>query len=251
MPTHKRNTVWGKICHLNEYLAAQNLDSKELFQENQGTWRWNLEADGKYSVKSMRMAYDGCYLDIDSPDTVWCAPVPKKVNIFIWRARKFRQAIHQEKPYSQKCGWYYPPLPAMQHARGDWRTPFSQVLHYQSYYGQAKGVVERSSWSGQYWGHWVLVKPFQWAQGGQRYEVLIRAFMWVLWSLRNEVNFRGKVCIPTLVASDIRAFTTMWLKCRGNCNLLFRVPSLVCTLSSFSLVLLKSCCSKKKISNNS
>ncbi|KAL4577258.1 hypothetical protein LXL04_013363 [Taraxacum kok-saghyz] len=60
-----------------------------------------------------------------------------------------------------------------------------------------------------------LLNLFNGHKEGQRYQVLIRAFMWGIWSLRNEINFRGKVCIPTIVASDIRAQTTLWLKCRS------------------------------------
>ncbi|KAL4572393.1 hypothetical protein LXL04_019167 [Taraxacum kok-saghyz] len=92
LSVNKRNTVWGKICRLDEDLTEVDMDIKDLMQEIQGCWRWSLEADGEFSVKSLRKALDDKYLVSDNMATSWCKTMPKKINIFVWRARRHRLA---------------------------------------------------------------------------------------------------------------------------------------------------------------
>ena len=61
-------------------------------------WRWLLEDDGRFTVKTLSKIVDNKYLHEEgsSQETVWNKIVPKKVNIFIWRALKRRLPVRSE-----------------------------------------------------------------------------------------------------------------------------------------------------------
>ncbi|GKD77088.1 RNA-directed DNA polymerase, eukaryota, reverse transcriptase zinc-binding domain protein [Tanacetum coccineum] len=62
------------------------------------TWRWLLEDDGRFTVKSLSRIADSKFLHKGEADqeTLWNKRVPKKVNIFIWRALRRRLPVRCE-----------------------------------------------------------------------------------------------------------------------------------------------------------
>ncbi|GJS10798.1 nucleotide-binding alpha-beta plait domain-containing protein [Tanacetum coccineum] len=53
-------------------------------------WRWTLDVDGEFTVKELDRLVEEKILHTDSggQETIWNKLVPKKVNIFVWRALK-------------------------------------------------------------------------------------------------------------------------------------------------------------------
>ncbi|GJX96018.1 ribonuclease H-like domain-containing protein [Tanacetum coccineum] len=58
-------------------------------------WRWELVEDGEFKVKALTRLVEEKILQVENRDqeTIWNKLVPKKVNIFIWRALKGRLPV--------------------------------------------------------------------------------------------------------------------------------------------------------------
>ncbi|GKF38517.1 RNA-directed DNA polymerase, eukaryota, reverse transcriptase zinc-binding domain protein [Tanacetum coccineum] len=61
-------------------------------------WRWMLGEDGEFTVKELIRLVEEKILHVESggQETVWNNLVPKKVNIFVWRALKGRLSVRVE-----------------------------------------------------------------------------------------------------------------------------------------------------------
>ncbi|GJR58972.1 cycloartenol synthase [Tanacetum coccineum] len=61
-------------------------------------WKWTLNDDGEFTVKELTKMIEEKILRVesDSEVTLWNKWVPKKVNIFIWRALKGRLPVREE-----------------------------------------------------------------------------------------------------------------------------------------------------------
>ncbi|GKB54349.1 reverse transcriptase domain, reverse transcriptase zinc-binding domain protein, partial [Tanacetum coccineum] len=61
-------------------------------------WRWSLGEDGNFAVKDLSRMVEEKILHADSggQETIWNNLVPKKVNIFVWRALKGRLPVRDE-----------------------------------------------------------------------------------------------------------------------------------------------------------
>ncbi|GKF50057.1 RNA-directed DNA polymerase, eukaryota, reverse transcriptase zinc-binding domain protein [Tanacetum coccineum] len=61
-------------------------------------WKWTLQENGVFTVKELSRMVEEKTLRIESgsQETIWNKLVPKKVNIFVWRAFKGRIPIREE-----------------------------------------------------------------------------------------------------------------------------------------------------------
>ncbi|GJU87658.1 hypothetical protein Tco_1295204 [Tanacetum coccineum] len=61
-------------------------------------WRWKFNEDGGFVVKELTRLVEERTLDVENAgeDTSWLNLVPKKVNIFVWRALKRMFLVHEE-----------------------------------------------------------------------------------------------------------------------------------------------------------
>ncbi|GKE10533.1 reverse transcriptase domain, reverse transcriptase zinc-binding domain protein, partial [Tanacetum coccineum] len=61
-------------------------------------WRWKFTEDGGFAVKELTRLVEERTLDVENmgEDTSWINLVPKKVNIFMWRALKMRLPVREE-----------------------------------------------------------------------------------------------------------------------------------------------------------
>ncbi|GJS76729.1 reverse transcriptase domain-containing protein [Tanacetum coccineum] len=80
-----------------------NVFDKGYLVNNEWNWvwdwnRWMLDEGGEFKVKTLTSLIEEKILQGDSGgvDTLWNKLVPKKVNIFLWRARKGRLPVHAE-----------------------------------------------------------------------------------------------------------------------------------------------------------
>nr|GEX50109.1 RNA-directed DNA polymerase, eukaryota, reverse transcriptase zinc-binding domain protein [Tanacetum cinerariifolium] len=61
-------------------------------------WKWTLVEDGEFKVKALTRLVEGKILQVESgvQETAWNNLVPRKVNIFIWKAIKGRLPVRVE-----------------------------------------------------------------------------------------------------------------------------------------------------------
>nr|GEV05064.1 hypothetical protein [Tanacetum cinerariifolium] len=66
--------------------------------KNRGRWKWTLNDDGVFMVKELTKMIEEKILRVENGGqvTLWNKLVPKKVNIFIWRALKGRLPVREE-----------------------------------------------------------------------------------------------------------------------------------------------------------
>ncbi|GJV90408.1 reverse transcriptase domain, reverse transcriptase zinc-binding domain protein [Tanacetum coccineum] len=67
-------------------------------EKGRDIWRWKLNEEGGFVVKELTRILEERILDVENvdEDTVWLKLVPKKVNIFMWRALKRRLSVREE-----------------------------------------------------------------------------------------------------------------------------------------------------------
>ena len=61
-------------------------------------WKWSLGEDGEFTVKELSRLIEEKILELDigGQETIWNKLVPKKVNIFVWRALRGRLPVRVE-----------------------------------------------------------------------------------------------------------------------------------------------------------
>nr|GEX50533.1 RNA-directed DNA polymerase, eukaryota, reverse transcriptase zinc-binding domain protein [Tanacetum cinerariifolium] len=86
--------IRGRVCKEFEDLMGV-LQNVVVYNNCRDKWRWLLDEDGEFKVKMLtRLIEDKCLcLESDGQETTWNKLVPKKVNIFIWRALKIDSAM--------------------------------------------------------------------------------------------------------------------------------------------------------------
>lgn len=88
-----RGRAIGKLDDL--ILLLQNFSFSNSCRDS---WRWVLDEDGGFMVKTLSKEVDSKNLKIDmgSHETLSCKLVPKKVNVFVWRTLKGRLLVRTE-----------------------------------------------------------------------------------------------------------------------------------------------------------
>ncbi|KAL4563411.1 hypothetical protein LXL04_027452 [Taraxacum kok-saghyz] len=92
IPNYSRSGVWEVIYHVNEDLGKVGINLNDLmrFDDSRNCWTWSGEADGRFSVRSLRKLFDYHSLESCQTQTIWCNAVPRKINLFVWRMRRDR-----------------------------------------------------------------------------------------------------------------------------------------------------------------
>ncbi|GKD22765.1 reverse transcriptase domain, reverse transcriptase zinc-binding domain protein [Tanacetum coccineum] len=67
----------------------QNMISSIILNDSEDTWTWSLGGNF-FTVRSARCQIDGEFLPDQGHSTRWNQIIPKKVNIFVWRASRDR-----------------------------------------------------------------------------------------------------------------------------------------------------------------
>ncbi|GJV26547.1 RNA-directed DNA polymerase, eukaryota, reverse transcriptase zinc-binding domain protein [Tanacetum coccineum] len=69
-----------------------------LYNDRMDIWRWKFNEDGGFAVKELTRLVEERTLDVENAreDTSWLNLVPRKVNIFVWRALKRRLPVREE-----------------------------------------------------------------------------------------------------------------------------------------------------------
>nr|GEX76857.1 RNA-directed DNA polymerase, eukaryota, reverse transcriptase zinc-binding domain protein [Tanacetum cinerariifolium] len=87
-----------RLYHLDRSREGSVLDKGSSVNGVWDKWRWMLDDDGEFTVKELAKFIEEKipHTDNGGQETVWNKLVPKKVNIFVWRALKGRLLVHVE-----------------------------------------------------------------------------------------------------------------------------------------------------------
>ncbi|GKB38833.1 RNA-directed DNA polymerase, eukaryota, reverse transcriptase zinc-binding domain protein, partial [Tanacetum coccineum] len=93
-----------RLC--DRFLRLYHLDRKKEISvvergewvDNRDQWKWSLSEDGKFTVRELSRLIEEKILVSDNAgrETIWNKLVPKKVNIFVWRALRGILPVHVE-----------------------------------------------------------------------------------------------------------------------------------------------------------
>ncbi|GJX28635.1 reverse transcriptase domain, reverse transcriptase zinc-binding domain protein [Tanacetum coccineum] len=89
--------IRGRVCkELEDLLGA--LQHVVVSNNCRDQWRWSLDEDGEFTVKELSRLIEEKILLSNNGDqeTLWNKLVPKKVNIFVWRALRERLLVRVE-----------------------------------------------------------------------------------------------------------------------------------------------------------
>ena len=86
--------VWNKILGIEKDLGKKGINLHRLMhlKEDGSRWRWELESDQNFTVRSLRKLIDIVSLPISDLKTEWIARLRGKVNIHVWRVLQDRIA---------------------------------------------------------------------------------------------------------------------------------------------------------------
>lgn len=56
--------------------------------DHEDVWCWTASSSGVYQVREMASSLDGLWGLNSDISTLWCKLIPKKINLFLWRARR-------------------------------------------------------------------------------------------------------------------------------------------------------------------
>ena len=220
LPNHRRMCTWGVICNLDRDLAKVGIDINRLllFDSDRNCWNWELEADGVFSVRSLRNEIDSTTIDADHTKTLWCKAAPRKVNLFIWRllrdklpTRDNLQArgviipstlcpacnCHPEsvehlflrcsttKMLMAKLTTWCPSMPKL-----DDCTNVASMFYGGSNFGNSLAKMNK-------------------------FEVILRAFLWTIWCKRNNLVFRSSISIINSLVFEVKSNSYLWTKFRS------------------------------------
>ncbi|GKC51189.1 reverse transcriptase domain, reverse transcriptase zinc-binding domain protein, partial [Tanacetum coccineum] len=82
-----RNSFSG--YNASQLVILQNMISSIILNDSEDTWTWSLGGNF-FTVRSARCQIDGEFLLDQGHSTRWNQIIPKKVNIFVWRASRDR-----------------------------------------------------------------------------------------------------------------------------------------------------------------
>nr|GEU93838.1 reverse transcriptase domain, reverse transcriptase zinc-binding domain protein [Tanacetum cinerariifolium] len=90
-------TIRGRVSREFEDLMSV-LQHVVLVNNCRDRWRWSLVEDGEFTVKELSKLIEEKILisDVGGQETLWNKLVPKKVNIFVWRALRGRLPVRVE-----------------------------------------------------------------------------------------------------------------------------------------------------------
>ncbi|GJW57136.1 zf-CCHC domain-containing protein [Tanacetum coccineum] len=87
----------GRVCKEFDDLLIL-LQNVVIYNDCRDTWRWTLQEDGKFTVNALTKMVEERLFRFEShgQETIWNKWIPKKVNIFVWRALKGRIPVRVE-----------------------------------------------------------------------------------------------------------------------------------------------------------
>nr|GEV92488.1 RNA-directed DNA polymerase, eukaryota, reverse transcriptase zinc-binding domain protein [Tanacetum cinerariifolium] len=91
---HLKKSKEGSVIDKGSWV----LQNVVVFNTCRDRWRWAFDVKGGFKVKTLMGLIEQNIIRMggDGQDTLWNKLVPKKVNVFVWRARKGRLPVREE-----------------------------------------------------------------------------------------------------------------------------------------------------------
>ena len=196
IPSNRRTANWGIICNLDRDLTKVGIDINQIlfFDDNRNCWNWDLEADGMYTVRSLRKEIDSRILDAVQIKTTWCKAVPRKVNLFVWRllrdklpTRDNLQARGVDIPshLCPACNCHPESTDHLFLRCSTAKIVMAQLISWRPLLPTLDDCATVASLFHHIAN--LCMSPADTC----KYEVILRAFLWVTWNNRNSICFRG------------------------------------------------------------
>ena len=200
---------------------------EDMMYEEPGTgdptpakWRWELEANAKYTTRSLRKAIDDITLHSKNLHQWWLNIVPIKTNIFIWRviqnrlptrANLYKRGVSIP---SQLCALCNRAEETGNHLFLECSTAVEVQAHLHNWWG-ANGMPRRITEVSDMFSEESRTKS-------TKIEVARRAYLSILWKYRNEAIFTGKVQRNNQLVAEVKMTAFSWYTNRNkkdlNCN---------------------------------
>lgn len=205
--------------HARRGRAARELDEflqliqwvKPAFSTDDG-WLWSWARDGNFSVKVLSSVLDNAVSEILQFSPIWSSLVPKKVNIFMWRARrcllpcKLQLALRGLQIDNLYCPICNSAVEELDHALlACW--PVRDVWSALSLWCGVNfiDVLEVSDLASQR-----TLKSVQ-AKHRPILEAMIMCSSWVIWKARNKFLMEGIRWSSMSIISEIQVLSHLWI----------------------------------------
>ncbi|KAJ9536162.1 hypothetical protein OSB04_un000663 [Centaurea solstitialis] len=221
--------------------------SLRFIKRQDNSWKWVLEADGGFLVKSLRKCIDDRTLEEAEKTTMWSKVVPGKINLFIWRLRidrlptRVNLAKRGIEIQSTACPLCNRSDEHLEHVFLNCSTAKEIMAHLVSWWPKLDSIGNHNSidelLSGGDRSNWSKFESV-------KYDSVVRAFLWVLWSFRNDRCFNGVIKnIPTLALEHkdetfITGFSDLWFGCRNLLSIYLNLSD--CIPAASRLIVLRS-----------
>ena len=192
------------------------LQEVKLTAEND-RFLWRLEAEGNFTVKSTWLHIDKVLLKGGDPVTVWYKYLPKRVNIFIWRALQNRLPTRfnlskRGFPLESICC----PVCNIGGEMLD-HLFFKCVLAVDLWKVIARwcNVVFPTNSSIKEWLTWVDIQRWK-KMVKKRMKIIILTTCWMIWRFRNATVFDEDKIKKSSIFDSIVLYSFSWLKNRDS-----------------------------------
>ncbi|GJS95132.1 putative RNA-directed DNA polymerase, eukaryota, reverse transcriptase zinc-binding domain protein [Tanacetum coccineum] len=186
-------------------------------QNGQDKARWALDDQGIFSVAATRLHIDEMRLVGQDLVTRWCAFVPRKVNIFVWRVmldrlptryNLSRRGLEIEAIFCPCCGSGMETISHVLFTCYLAKEVWSKIVQWcQVHMPEVRSFTDWASWCNQ--------APNV-NNSRARLEVIGLTTCWMLWRYRNSVTFDSGRIFKRDLVDNVIMYSFFWLKHRNS-----------------------------------
>ncbi|XP_071727014.1 uncharacterized protein [Rutidosis leptorrhynchoides] len=184
------------------------------------TWSWSLSSDGLFAVNSTRKHVDSIMLPSMSPVTNWYKPIPRKVNVLLWRLgverlpTRLNLLMRGLEINSITCPVCSQNLETRDHI-------FFVCEVASQIWVKIRRWVDCNMPVFNSWSDWILW--FEHWSGSEECKnkviAIAAACFWFVWKHRNGIVFNNLMVKKSEIFDSICNFSYFWTRYRGKCNI--------------------------------
>ncbi|KAJ9555903.1 hypothetical protein OSB04_010517 [Centaurea solstitialis] len=195
--------VWTRICGIDKELADVGININSLFQQKEGGngWRWVLESNEIFTVRSIRRLIDNSTLPVTDSETEWIKTVPGKANILLWHALSNR--LPTKDNLTKRGVGTVTRVLVLQYTGRECRSCFHTMLDYENRYCPSFALAGMVA-------------------------MIAVAFFWIIWTQRNNKVFDGSLKKESEIFRDIQFLAFEWFRCRSKIGKSITWESWIC-----------------------
>ncbi|GJW59893.1 RNA-directed DNA polymerase, eukaryota, reverse transcriptase zinc-binding domain protein [Tanacetum coccineum] len=209
-----RNSFSG--YNASQLVILQNMISSIILNDSEDTWTWSLGGNF-FTVRSARCQIDGEFLPDQGHSTRWNQIIPKKVNIFVWRASRDRLPSRWNlsrrgiEVNSLNCPICDAGTETSFHTL--WACSLASLVWIRVFKWVDLFIPTISSLSDLF--IWIDDSTLP-GKHKKILEVICSASLWSLWCFRNESVFGNEIPKRSLLFDKIVDFSFRWFSSRCN-----------------------------------